>query len=206
MAKGTQSQVRLRALKASFHIFNAIIINCRGLTDVLVPPKMLVDFQGTLNFEGIGHEVLIFDVGKAIAYERNKEEYLYTTPAANRRPTKQPNAPPPMTWNRYYEHDDILHYLETLRMRHTQLVELIHIGRSFEGRPLIVVKIESKQMAAAASAAAASSHKRLKHKRRSGRANAVFIEAGAQGLAWIGPATATWMISELLRLMRTNSE
>lgn len=167
---------------------------------------MLVDFQGTLNFEGIGHEVLIFDVGKAIAYERHKEEYLYTTPVATRRPTKQPSAPPPMTWNRYYEYDDILHYLETLRMRHTQLIELIHIGRSFEGRPLIVVKIESKQMAAAATAAAASSHKRLKHKHRSGRANAVFIEAGAHGLAWIGPATATWMISELVRLMRTNSE
>ncbi|EDW65827.2 uncharacterized protein Dvir_GJ18680 [Drosophila virilis] len=176
----------------------------RGLTDVLVPPKMLVDFQGTLNFEGIAHEVLIFDVGKAIAYERNKDDYLYTTPAATRRPTKQPPTPPPLTWNKYHEYDDILRYLEAMRMRHTQLVELIHIGRSFEGRPLIVVKIESKQMAAAASAAAAASHKRLKHKRRSGRANAVFIEAGAQGLAWIGPASATWMISELLRLMRTN--
>lgn len=181
-------------------------LTCRGLTDVLVPPKMLVDFQGTLNFEGIAHEVLIFDVGKAIAYERNKDDYLYTTPAATKRPIKQPPTPPPLTWNKYYEYDDILRYLEAMRMRHTQLVELIHIGRSFEGRPLIVVKIESKQMAAAASAAAAASHKRLKHKRRSGRANAVFIEAGAQGLAWIGPASATWMISELLRLMRTNSK
>ncbi|KAH8397767.1 hypothetical protein KR222_000714 [Zaprionus bogoriensis] len=176
----------------------------RGLTDVLVPPKMLVDFQGTLNFEGIAHEVLIFDVGKAIAYERNKEHYLYTTPTSAKRPTRQPAATPAMTWNKYYEHDEILRYLETMRMRHTQLVELIHIGRSYEGRPLIVVKIESKQTAAAATAAAAASHKRLKHKRRSGQANAVFIEAGAQGLAWIGPASATWMISELLRHMRTN--
>ncbi|XP_032597320.1 uncharacterized protein LOC6569242 [Drosophila grimshawi] len=176
----------------------------RGLTDVLVPPKMLVDFQGTLDFEKITHEVLIFDVGKAIAYERNKDDYMYQRPTVTRRPTKQPVAAPTMTWNKYYDHDDILKYLETMRMRHTHLVELIHIGRSYEGRPLIVVKIESKQMAAAATAAAAASHKRLKHKRRSGRANAVFIEAGAQGMAWIGPASATWMISELLRLMRTN--
>ncbi|KAH8284255.1 hypothetical protein KR044_001230 [Drosophila immigrans] len=176
----------------------------RGLTDVLVPPKMLVDFQGTLNFEGIAHEVLIFDVGKAIAYERTKEHYLYTTPAAAKRPTKHPVTPPAMSWNKYHEHDDILKYLETMRMRHAQLLELIHIGRSYEGRPLIVVKIESKQSAAAASAAAAESYKRPKHKRRSGQANAVFIEAGSQGLAWIGPASATWMIGELLRLMRTN--
>ncbi|XP_034118258.1 uncharacterized protein LOC117577539 [Drosophila albomicans] len=176
----------------------------RGLTDVLVPPKMLVDFQGTLNFENIAHEVLIFDVGKAIAYERTKEQYLYTTPPATRRPTKHPVTAPAMSWNKYHEHDDILKYLETMRMRHAQLLELIHIGRSYEGRPLIVVKIESKQTAAAATAAAAASYKRPKHKRRSGQANAVFIEAGSQGLAWIGPASATWMIGELLRMMRTN--
>lgn len=175
---------------------------------MLVPPKMLVDFQGTLNFEGIAHEVLIFDVGKAIAYERTKEHYLYTTPPSAKRPTKQPQMTPAMTWNKYYEHDDILHYLETMRMRHTQLIELIHIGRSYEGRPLIVVKIESKQTAVAAATAAAAASQKLKHKhkRRSGQANAVFIEAGAQGLAWIGPASATWMISELLRHMRANSE
>ncbi|EDX02561.1 uncharacterized protein LOC6525618 [Drosophila yakuba] len=172
----------------------------RGLTDVLVPPKMLVDFQGTLNYEGIAHEVLIFDVGKAIAYELTKEDYLQTT-----RPSKpRPTVPPPMTWNRYHNHDEIVKYLETVRMRHPQLVELIHIGRSFEGRPLIVVKIESKQSTAAASNEAPHTIKRPKRKRKSGQANAVFVEAGAQGLAWIGPATATWMIAELLRLMKTN--
>ncbi|EDW86362.1 uncharacterized protein Dwil_GK17666 [Drosophila willistoni] len=180
----------------------------RGLTDVLVPPKMLIDFQGTLNFEGIAHEVLIFDVGKAIAYEQTKEEYLYTTPMSLKRPTVKPPAKrPPMTWNKYHDYDDIVKYLETIRMRHAQLIELIHIGRTYEGRPLIVVKIESKQSAAAAAASAtsiASGHKRLRHKRRPGQANAVFIEAGAQGLAWIGPAAATWMISELLRLMKSN--
>ncbi|XP_032581613.1 uncharacterized protein LOC6618027 [Drosophila sechellia] len=172
----------------------------RGLTDVLVPPKMLVDFQGTLNYEGIAHEVLIFDVGKAIAYELTKEDYLQTT-----RPSKpRPTASPPMTWNRYHNHDEIVKYLETVRMRHPQLVELIHIGRSFEGRPLIVVKIESKQTAAAANNEGLHPIKRPKRKRKSGQANAVFVEAGAQGLAWIGPATATWMIAELLRLMKTN--
>nr|XP_016923793.1 uncharacterized protein LOC108005131 [Drosophila suzukii] len=172
----------------------------RGLTDVLVPPKMLVDFQGTLNYEGIVHEVLIFDVGKAIAYELTKEDYLHTT-----RPSKpRPTVPPPMNWNRYHNHDEIIKYLETVRMRHPQLVELIHIGRSYEGRPLIVVKIESKQSAAAANSDGLHTIKRPKRKRKTGQANAVFVEAGAQGLAWIGPATATWMIAELLRLMKTN--
>lgn len=164
---------------------------------------MLVDFQGTLNYEGIAHEVLIFDVGKAIAYERSKEDYLHTT-----RPSKPPRAtmPPPMTWNRYHNLDEIVKYLETVRLRHPQLVELIHIGRSYEGRPLIVVKIESKQSPIMANSNGPAAVKRPKRKHKSGQANAVFVEAGAQGLAWIGPATATWMIAELLRLMKTNSE
>ncbi|KAH8244901.1 hypothetical protein KR032_002103 [Drosophila birchii] len=177
----------------------------RGLTDVLVPPKMLVDFQGTLNYEGIAHEVLIFDVGKAIAYERSKEDYLHTTHRPSKQQPSRATIPPSMTWNRYHNHDEIVKYLETVRMRHPQLVELIHIGRSYEGRPLIVVKIESKQ---AGSFTGNSDNpvaaKRPKRKHKAGQANAVFVEAGAQGLAWIGPATATWMIAELLRLMKTN--
>ncbi|XP_017030365.1 uncharacterized protein [Drosophila kikkawai] len=179
----------------------------RGLTDVLVPPKMLVDFQGTLNYEGIAHEVLIFDVGKAIAYERSKEDYLHTTRPSKQQPLRA-TIPPPMTWNRYHNHDEIVKYLETVRMRHPQLVELIHIGRSYEGRPLIVVKIESKQGSSSlvgnSDGGQPVAAKRPKRKHKAGQANAVFVEAGAQGLAWIGPATATWMIAELLRLMKTN--
>ncbi|KAH8373592.1 hypothetical protein KR200_011399 [Drosophila serrata] len=176
----------------------------RGLTDVLVPPKMLVDFQGTLNYEGIAHEVLIFDVGKAIAYERSKEDYLHTT-RPSKHQSSRPTIPPPMTWNRYHNHDEIVKYLETVRMRHPQLVELIHIGRSYEGRPLIVVKIESKQASLyTGNSDGPVTGKRPKRKHKAGQANAVFVEAGAQGLAWIGPATATWMIAELLRLMKTN--
>ncbi|KAH8344787.1 hypothetical protein KR067_007394 [Drosophila pandora] len=172
----------------------------RGLTDVLVAPRMLVDFQGTLNYEGIAHEVLIFDVGKAIAYERSKEDYLHTTRPSKLRPTI-PSSSSQMSWNRYHNHDEIVKYLEVVRMKHPQLVELIHIGRSYEGRPLIVVKIESKDRA---NPEGLSEQKRPKRKRKSGRANAVFVEAGAQGLAWIGPATATWMIAEILRLIKSN--
>ncbi|KAH8291681.1 hypothetical protein KR018_005294, partial [Drosophila ironensis] len=175
----------------------------RGLTDVLVAPKMLVDFQGTLNYEGIAHEVLIFDVGKAIAYERSKEDYLHTTRPSKLKPSVAGGSgvAPWMTWSRYQNHDEIVKYLELVRMKHPQLVELIHIGRSYEGRPLIVVKIESKDRSSLGDNPA---QKRPKRRRKTGQANAVFVEAGAQGLAWIGPASATWMIAEILRLMKSN--
>ncbi|KAM7347490.1 uncharacterized protein ACRADG_007057 [Cochliomyia hominivorax] len=178
----------------------------RGLTDVLVPPKMLVDFQASLTFELIDHEVLIFDVGKAIAYEKTKEDYFFTTTQKPKKHNgKHPSVRTGMTWHKYYEYDDIIKYLETMRMRFPHLVELIHIGRSYEGRPLIVMKIESKE-AAAVNTAHYPAHQRnkLRHKKRIGLANAVFIEAGTHGMEWIGPATATWIINELLRIMKKN--
>ncbi|XP_037932176.1 uncharacterized protein LOC119666970 [Teleopsis dalmanni] len=186
----------------------------RGLTDVLVPPKMLIDFQGTLNFEGVAHEVLIFDVGKAIAYEKSREQFVIAT---TKRPKKQQTKVQPITmsWNKYHGYDDIVKYLEILRMRYPQLVELIHIGRSYEGRPLIVVKIESKDTTTTTtnldSEEYGNNHaevkrKKLRLKEKSGEANAVFIEAGIHGLEWIAPATALWMISEVLRIMKNNKD
>lgn len=111
-----------------------------------------------------------------------------------------------MSWNKYYEYDDIVKYLESMRLRYPQMIELIHIGRSYEGRPLIIVKIESKQMTSSTAANAAVNRKKLKFKKKSGQANAVFIEAGTHGMEWIAPATSTWMISELVRIMKSNSK
>lgn len=169
-----------------------------------MPPKMLVDFQASLTFELIDHEVLIFDVGKAIAYEKTKEDYFFTTTQKPKKHNKLPTPITGMTWHKYYEYDDIIKYLESMRMRFPHLVELIHIGRSYEGRPLIVTKIESKE-AAAVNTAHYPAHQRnkLRHKKRIGLANAVFIEAGTHGMEWIGPATATWIINELLRIMKS---
>ncbi|XP_067635729.1 uncharacterized protein [Eurosta solidaginis] len=183
----------------------------RGLTDVLVPPKQLLDFEASLNFESVAHEVLIYDVGKAIAYEQAQEEFHFNVamrPYKNQKQSQkhQQQQPLIMSWHKYYEYDDIITHLEMLRMRHPQLIELIHIGRSYEGRPLVVVKIETKEHAASAATSqqAQLTQKKLKNKKKTNEANSVFIESGTHGLEWIGPATSLWMISELLRLIKSN--
>ncbi|XP_054730960.1 uncharacterized protein LOC129239478 [Anastrepha obliqua] len=178
----------------------------RGLTDILVPPKQLLDFEASLSFESIAHEVLIYDVGKAIAYEQAQEQFHFNAAMRphknNRHPQKQQAIN--MSWHKYYEYDDIITHLEMLRMRHPQLIELIHIGRSYEGRPLVVVKIESKEHAASVATQTQVAQKKLKSKKQPKEANSVFIESGTHGLEWIGPATSLWMITELLRLIKSN--
>lgn len=158
------------------------MISFRGLTDVLVPPKLFTDFQGSLNFETIDYEVLIFDVGKAIEYEESKEKASSSVGKIN--------------WKKYFSYEDIIHYLENIQQRNPNFIELIHIGRSFEGRPLVVVKMDMNKK------------KNLKktQRLRNSRGNGVFIESGVHGREWIAPATSLWMISELIRIMRNNSK
>ncbi|XP_050328685.1 uncharacterized protein LOC126758460 [Bactrocera neohumeralis] len=178
----------------------------RGLTDVLVPPKQLMEFEASLSFESIAHEVLIYDVGKAIVYEQAQEQFHFNAamrPFKNNK-NQQKQQAMTMSWHKYYEYDDIITHLEMLRMRHPQLVELIHIGRSYEGRPLVIVKIESKEHADSVASQSEVAHKKLKNKKQPKEANSVFIESGTHGLEWIGPATSLWMISELLRLIKSN--
>lgn len=196
-----------------FHLKQTFLSNSTraansGLTDVLVPPKQLIDFEASLSFESIAHEVLIYDVGKAIAYEQAQEQFHFNAamrPFKNKK-NQQKQQAMTMSWHKYYEYDDIITHLEMLRMRHPQLIELIHIGRSYEGRPLVIVKIESKEHAAGVASQTEMTHKKLKSKKQPQEANSVFIESGTHGLEWIGPATSLWMISELLRLIKSNSE
>ncbi|XP_055842588.1 uncharacterized protein LOC129909538 [Episyrphus balteatus] len=164
----------------------------RGLTDVVIPPKMLIDFQGTLDFENIDHEILIFDVGKVISYEKAKQDDITIL--------KKPNSGKPiMSWNRYYDYDSIIKYLEVLQVRNSQYVELIHIGRSYEGRPLVIAKVGLKNFNDKT-----EKKKKLKLSKKPEQANSVFIEAGVHGREWIAPASATWMINELLKVMKSN--
>ena len=164
---------------------------------------MQLEFQATLNYEGIAYEIVIFDVGKAIAYESNKEEYIL---ASTQNPKKHKKTPFAMSWNQYHKYDDILKYLELIRRRNPHIVELIHIGRSYEGRPLVVVKLELKKENNEETSSAAVDQKYKFRRKPSQPRKAIFIEAGTHGMEWIGPATATWIINEVLGVMKNNSE
>lgn len=47
----------------------------------------------------------------------------------------------PMTWRRYHRYADILRYLEYLQLSYSDIVELVPLGRSSEGLPLVAVKV-----------------------------------------------------------------
>lgn len=48
----------------------------------------------------------------------------------------------PLTWRRYHRYADILRFLEYISLKYPDIVELIPLGRSFEGLPILLAKVE----------------------------------------------------------------
>lgn len=95
---------------------------------------MIKDVKEVLEYESIPYDIRIWDLGKAIQYENPPL-------GVRQRIELDLEQGHPMTWFRYHEYEDITRYLDYLQHNFPNIVELIHIGRSFEGRPLVVVKV-----------------------------------------------------------------
>ncbi|PSN45352.1 Zinc carboxypeptidase [Blattella germanica] len=77
--------------------------------------------------------------------------------------------------------EDIYAWMDSLELEYPNIVEQVTIGTSYEGRPLRGIIISYKE------------------------ANpGVFLESGIHASEWIGPATATWIVNELLTSKDTN--
>ncbi|XP_070498485.1 carboxypeptidase B1-like [Chironomus tepperi] len=82
-----------------------------------------------------------------------------------------------ISFDRYYEHDEINKYLDRLASSHKN-VEVKVIGKSYEGRDIKVIKITNGDG--------------IKKK------NSIFIDAGIHAREWIAPATALYIVQQLL--------
>ncbi|KAL4703010.1 hypothetical protein ACJJTC_009996 [Scirpophaga incertulas] len=159
-----------------------------GSTDLLVPSDLLIDVKDHLKSADIEFNVVIWDLQKAIIYENprlSKKQRLELEQLRGH----------PMTWRRYHRYADILRYLEYLQHSHGELVELLPLGHSSEGRPLVAVKISLPSNNSSAIDGNDKGHK--KWKLRSRMKPAVWIDGGIHAREWIAPAVATWILYAL---------
>ncbi|EJY57807.1 AAEL017115-PA [Aedes aegypti] len=175
----------------------------RGANDILVPPHMVKTFGEYLQDEDMSKEIVIRNLGQAIQYEN---------PKMTRREQIEIEVlnGHPLTWYRYHRYADLTKFMNYLGRRFAKNVELIHIGRSFEGRPLTVVKVRfdgKRSLAGKMSNSKFLKGKKSKRKnvvKRREQRPAVFIEAGAHGREWLGPSVATWILDSLTKAISNN--
>ncbi|XP_068630105.1 carboxypeptidase A2-like isoform X2 [Battus philenor] len=158
-------------------------------TDLLVPPDLLPDVKDHMKSNNIDYSVIIYDLQKAITYENprlSKKQRLELERLRGH----------PLTWRRYHRYADILRYLEYLQHSYSEIVELVPLGVSSEGLPLIAVKVSlpSNDTQTRGSQGKSSNRWRLKSYMKP----AVWLDGGAHAREWIAPAVATWMLHTLV--------
>nr|KAF6368020.1 carboxypeptidase B2 [Myotis myotis] len=86
----------------------------------------------------------------------------------------------PRASSSYYENyhplNEIYSWMDVITEQYPDMIEKIHIGSSYEKRPLYVLKVSEKQQAAK---------------------NAVWIDCGLHAREWISPAFCLWFIDHV---------
>lgn len=91
------------------------------------------------------------------------------------RPLKQSKAGGEMSWVDYHRLDVIYTWLDKLQAENPGVITVMDFGKTYEGRTMKMVKLSKKE-----------------------GNRAIMIEANIHAREWIGSATATWVLNQLL--------
>ncbi|XP_063229060.1 zinc carboxypeptidase-like [Bacillus rossius redtenbacheri] len=127
--------------------------------DVMAAPGAAKALVGCLRRLGVAHSLLVQDVQRLIDNEQPDD----VTGAAD------------FGWDRYHRLEQIHSWLRSLVTDYPDTVTLLNLGKSYEGRDILGVKVSY----------------------RSGNP-AVFVEAGIHAREWISPAVTTYILHQLL--------
>lgn len=142
-----------------------------GASDILVSPGQLDTLKSLFNIIGIHYEVLIHDLQRDVEGERRHSQTRQSTQ---------------LTWTSYHRLPTIHAWQESLAEKYPELVTILTIGKSFEGRPLRVIKISN------------SKNNETKP--------AVWLDGGIHAREWISPATVTYITNELINSAAHSNE
>ncbi|XP_001599161.2 carboxypeptidase B-like [Nasonia vitripennis] len=136
--------------------------------EVLVAPDQLQRFKRDLLANAIDFEVFVEDVSKVI----DEELALQKRARMNRAGPRGS-----ISLKAFPKYEEIVAYVDALAKSHSEIVEAFSIGKSFEGRDIVGVKISSGG---------------------AGSKPSLFIDAGIHAREWIAPSSAVYAIKQLV--------
>jgi len=142
-----------------------------GILDVMVSPKKLPSFLAYLHVTRVSYEVINENVQTLIDAEIKNQETAHKTPRA-------------ISFDQYYRYDEINAYLQELAVNYPQLVTLESIGKSYQGRDMVVIKISSGG---------------------GGTRPVILVDGGIHAREWVAPGMALYIINQLVEKNATNS-
>ncbi|XP_010215087.1 PREDICTED: carboxypeptidase A6 [Tinamus guttatus] len=141
------------------------------VTDLRVPHNTSQLLLPSLQQTNIPYTILISDLQKAIEKQSGRR------PQRNRRSLLEYN------YEVYHSLDEIQNWMYHLNETYSDLIHMFSVGKSYEGRPLFVLKLG---------------------KRSQPYKKAVWIDCGIHAREWIGPAFCQWFVKEALQTYQTD--
>uniref|UniRef100_A0A182QMS2 Peptidase M14 domain-containing protein n=1 Tax=Anopheles farauti TaxID=69004 RepID=A0A182QMS2_9DIPT len=137
---------------------------------VLVPPAQISTFQALLDEQDMRHREIISD------FARVQNNHLFGS--------KRASLSKGLPLDHYLRYDEMVNYISNLESKYSDLITVSEIGKSYEGRPIPAVTITAPH----------ASYRALRNSSRP----VVFVDAGIHAREWAAPATAMYLISELV--------
>ncbi|XP_046749633.1 zinc carboxypeptidase-like [Diprion similis] len=135
-------------------------------TDVMVSPEREDEILSTFETAGMSYKTLIEDVQTLVGNQ---------TPDIEHQSLRAEEVTSSLNWTAYHRLDVIYNWLDELAETYPDLVEVIVIGNSYEGRLIKGIKITFDE-----------------------NNPGIFIEGGMHAREWITPATVTYLTNEIL--------
>ncbi|XP_030028973.2 zinc carboxypeptidase [Manduca sexta] len=129
---------------------------------VVVPPEMKKDFKHSLRKRSIYSQLMMDNLQEAFDAQLMSR--------------KKRSASHEMFWTNYQPLDDIIDWFKYLARRHSDIVSIITVGQSYEGRNITGIKIS----------------------RRPGRLSFV-LDGGQIGADWLSPTILTYFVDQLIK-------
>ncbi|XP_043288591.1 carboxypeptidase B-like isoform X2 [Venturia canescens] len=137
--------------------------------DVLVLPERIPRVSRFLRERRVKYDVVIPDLQQAIDQENPLPSPELMEELEGRKGHR-------MEWSSYHRLEDIHGYLDYLEQTFPDLCSVVSIGKSFEGRPLKVLRISKGEPGVPA----------------------IWIDGGIHAREWISPAAVTYIINHLV--------
>ncbi|XP_035175381.1 carboxypeptidase A6 [Oxyura jamaicensis] len=150
---------------STFHIVEGTV------TDVRVPQNTSRSLLPFLQQANIQYTILISDLQKAVENQAGLKSY------------RKRRSLPGYNYEVYHSLEEIQDWMHYLNKTHSDLVHMFSVGKSYEGRPLFVLKLGKR----------ARPYKK-----------AVWIDCGIHAREWIGPAFCQWFVKEALQTYQTD--
>merc|ERR1711976_778578 len=157
-----------------------------GTVDFMVSPKNYRAVVQFLHRYEVPYKGLMNDVQKAIEDQfRDVDSDNEVPDQIFERVTNVGGRAHRMNWQKYHRLNDIYEYLYYLENAYPDLAHVINIGKTVEGRDMLVLKIGTK---------------------RYSDKPAIFLEAGIHAREWIAPSVATFIMRTLVENHRNNQD